>query len=341
MNEVVKRMEPVSKAGSNDAASLEETPNALWPEGPLKIAIVGRPNVGKSSLTNALTKSNRVIVNPVAGTTRDSVDVPLEVVTEGHKERFVLIDTAGLRKHRRVDDSIEFFSVKRAEDSIFRADIVLFVMDAETGITEQDKKIADIIVQARKGCIIVINKWDLAAPEVAKARQKELARIRSKKVAKGSEKMTTLREFGEWVQEKLFFLDYAPVIFTSATEGIHLEQLLETIRYVAGQLQQKIPTAVINKIIHDAVEVRQPISSTGLRLKFFYTTQVHTAPPTFWLFVNRKDVFSESYYKYLQDEIRKAFGFEGCPIMLIAKPRPKTINSKRTTSSGKKQQSHP
>ena len=179
-------MEAVMKGRSefiennSPVVSVADSLGENWPGGPLKLAIIGKPNVGKSSLTNALTQSNRVIVTPIAGTTRDSVDVPLDIVTEGHVERYILIDTAGLRKHRRVDDSIEFFSVKRAEDSIYRADIILFVMDAETGITEQDKKIADLIVAARKGCIIVINKWDLAATEVAKARAEELARIQSK-----------------------------------------------------------------------------------------------------------------------------------------------------------------
>ena len=138
-----------------------------------------------------------------------------------------------------------------------------------------------------------------------------------------------LTEFGQWVQKKLFFLDYAPVIFTSAKSGFHLERLLEAIRYVAAQLQQKIPTALLNRTIEDAVERRQPVSSAGHRLKFFYATQVRQSPPTFLLFVNRDELFSDPYKKYLANEMRKAFGYEGCPIILVPKPRPKTIEPKR------------
>jgi len=141
--------------------------------------------------------------------------------------------------------------------------------------------------------------------------------------------MTTLSEFGEWVQEHLFFLDYAPVIFTSAHSGFHLERLLDAVRYVAAQLQQKIPTAILNRTLQDAIERRQPISSAGHRLKFFYATQTRQAPPTFLLFVNREDLFSAQYKKYLGDQMRVAFGYEGCPLILVPKPRPKTIEPVR------------
>jgi GTP-binding protein len=297
---------------------------------PLKLAIVGRPNVGKSSIINALTKSSRVIVSPTPGTTRDAVDVPFEVITDGVRQQYVLIDTAGMRKTRRVDDSIEFFSVLRSEDSIARSDIVVLVLDAEAGITEQDKKIADRIVENRKGCIVVINKWDLFDEQVRKAREEEIERRDKKQRREGqAREMSTLMEFGRWVQEKLFFLDYAPVIFTSAKSGFHLERLLEAVRYVASQLQQKIPTAILNRTLRDAVERRQPISAAGHSLKFFYATQVRQAPPTFLLFVNRDELFSEQYKKYLAGEMRKAFGYEGCPIVLAPKARPKTIEPVR------------
>ena len=297
---------------------------------PLKLAIVGRPNVGKSSIINALTKSSRVIVSPIPGTTRDAVDVPFEVVSDGVRQRYVLIDTAGIRKTRRIDDSIEFFSVLRSEDSIARSDIVVFVLDAEAGITEQDKKIADRIVENRKACIVVINKWDMFEEQVRKARQEEIARREKKQRREGQEReLSTLMEFGAWVQEKLFFLDYAPVIFTSAKSGFHLDRLLEAVRYVASQLQQKIPTAILNRTLHDAVERRQPVSAAGHRLKFFYATQVRQAPPTFLLFVNRDELFSEPYKKYLAGELRKAFGYEGCPIVLAPKARPKTVEPVR------------
>jgi len=299
-------------------------------QGPLKLAIVGRPNVGKSSIINALTHSKRVIVSPIAGTTRDSVDVPFEVETDGVRSQYILIDTAGMRKARLVDDSVEFFSVQRAQESIARCDIAVLVVDAEVGVTEQDKKIADTIVEQRRACIIVINKWDLFADEIRKAREEEIASREAKKRTEGqAKKLTTLSEFGSWVQDKLFFLDYAPVIFTSATTGFHLDRLLEAVRYVAAQLQQKIPTAILNRTINDAVERRQPISDAGHRLKFYYATQVRQAPPTFLLFVNRDELFSEQYKKSLANELRTAFGYEGCPIVLVPKARPKTVVPKR------------
>ena len=245
-----------------------------------------------------------------------------------------------------MEDSIEFFSVKRSEESIARCDIAVLVLDAELGITEQDKKIADQIVGQRRACIVVVNKWDLMDESVRNARVEEIERRRTKVAQRGPNVMTTLSEFGEWVQEKLFFLDYAPVIFTSAKSGFHLERLLEAIRYVAAQLQQKIPTAILNRTLRDAVERRQPVSNLGHRLRFYYATQVRQAPPTFLLFVNRDELFSDQYKKYLGDQMRVAFGYEGCPVVLVPKPRPQTIepvrkfktrNSKaeiRTTSGG-------
>jgi len=295
---------------------------------PLKLAIVGRPNVGKSSIINALTQSERVIVSPIPGTTRDAVDVPLEIETEGKRQKYILIDTAGIRKTRSINDSIEFFSVKRSEDSIARCDIAILVLDAESGILEQDKKVADRIVEERKACIVVVNKWDLVEEPVRKAREEEIER-RRRKDHHARELMTTLSDFGEWVQEKLFFLDYAPVIFTSAKSGFQLERLLEAVRYVAAQLQQKIPTAILNRTLQAAVERRQPVSSAGHRLKFFYATQVRQAPPTFLLFVNRDELFSDQYKKYLADQVRVAFGYEGCPLILVPKARPRTIEPVR------------
>ncbi len=307
----------------------------LTTDAPLKLAIVGRPNVGKSSIINALTRSERVIVSPIPGTTRDAVDVPFEVKVENGDggttttQKYILIDTAGIRKTRRVNDTVEFFSVQRSEDSIARCDIAVFVLDAESGILEQDKKIADRIVENRKACIVVINKWDLYEETVRQAREEEIARRSRKTKHTERERMTTLAEFGEWVQEKLFFLDYAPVIFTSAKSGFQLDRLLEAVRYVAAQLRQKVPTSLLNRTINDAVERRQPVSSAGHRLKFFYATQVRQSPPTFLLFVNRDELFSEPYKKYLAGELRRAFGYEGCPIILAPKPRPKTIQPVR------------
>lgn len=301
----------------------------------LKLAIIGRPNVGKSSIINALVKSERVVVTPIPGTTRDAVDVPFEVETDGKRESYVLIDTAGMRKARRVNESIEFFSVKRAEESIARCDIAVLVLDAEMGITEQDKKIGDKIVEEKKACIVVVNKWDLMEEGVRKAREEEIQRRNQKKRLEGGDApMTTLAEFGQWVQEHLFFLDYAPVIFTSAMSGFHLERLLEAVRYVAAQMQQKIPTAILNRTLHDAVERRQPVSSAGHRLKFFYATQIKQAPPTFLLFVNRKELLSSQYRKYLSDELRRAFGYEGCPIILLPRDRPKEEIERKSFRKG-------
>lgn len=293
----------------------------------LKLAIVGRPNVGKSSIVNALTRSERVIVTAIPGTTRDAIDVPFEVETDGVRQQYILIDTAGVRQERRVHDSIEFYSVKRTEDSIARCDIAVFVVDAEAGITAQDKKVAGKIVEERKACIVVVNKWDLVKDEIVEARKEEIDRRQKKK--HGGEKMTTLSDFAKWVQEYLFFLDYAPVLFTSAKTGFQLDRLLEAVRYVSAQLKQKVPTALLNRALHDAIENRQPPSSAGHRLKFFYATQVRQAPPTFLLFVNREDLFSDQYKKYLEHQMRQAFGFEGCPILLVPKPRPKTIEPVR------------
>ena len=320
----------VSGSQTGDEAEPPETAGQKPETSPLKLAIVGRPNVGKSSVINALTRSERLIVSPIPGTTRDAVDVPFEVETEGVRQKYILIDTAGIRKRRRIGDSIEFFSVKRSEDSIARCDIAMFVLDAQAGIIEQDKKIGGKILEERKACIVVVNKWDLVEQAVRTAREEEIARRKNKARRRDEPRlMTTLAEFGQWVQEYLFFLDFAPVIFTSAKSGFHLDRLLEAVRYVAAQLQQKIPTAILNRTLRDAIERQQPISALGHRLNFFYATQVRQAPPTFLLFVNRDELFSESYRKYLVSELRRAFGYEGCPIVLVPRPRPKTVEPVR------------
>ena len=239
---------PVQETSEADGEAAAPAPRK---KGPLRLAIVGRPNVGKSSIINALTKSERVIVSPIPGTTRDSVDVPFEVKIGGDgvaaTEKYVLVDTAGIRKTRSIDDSVEFFSVQRSEESIARCDIAILVLDAEAGILEQDKKIADRIVEGRRACILVVNKWDLFEEQIREKRKEEIVSREKKENRSAPKIMTTLGEFGEWVQEKLFFLDYAPVIFTSAKTGFHLDRLLEAVRYVAAQLQQKVPTAILNR----------------------------------------------------------------------------------------------
>jgi GTP-binding protein len=303
----------------------------------LRLAIVGRPNVGKSSIINALTQAERVIVTPIPGTTRDAVDVPFEVTVGGRRERYVLIDTAGLRKERRIDNSIEFYSAKRTEEAIERCDLVLLVMDAEAGVSEQDKKIADQITASRKACILVVNKWDLYQDAIREAR----AKVSKPSSRRGSLPPATLAEFAAWVQGQMFFLDYAPVVFTSAKSDFQLDRLLEAVRYVAAQWRQEVPTAILNRTLRDAIERRQPVSVAGHRLKFFYATQVGHSPPFFLLFVNRQDLFSDHYSRFLTGELRRAFGFEGCPIRLVARARPRTERSARRSGSLKSSEAPP
>jgi len=316
----LKKSEANAKEQEQGDTDLEEQP----PE-PIKIAIVGRPNVGKSSLINAITGLNRVIVSPIPGTTRDSVDVPFEIDTEGRRENFVFIDTAGIRKARSISTSVEFFSVTRAKRAIERCDLAVLVLDAETGIVELDKKIGGMIVDAQKACVLAVNKWDLFEEKVeqALANKKTVDKLSKLMGGRFSDFPCTMEGFAAWVHQKLFFLDHAPVIFLSAKTGRNVERLLDSIRYVAGQMRQKIPTSILNKTLHAAVESRQPPSSKGHRLKFFYATQTSQAPPTFLLFVNRVDLFTEPYKRYLADQIRRAFGYEGCPIVLIPRERPR------------------
>ncbi|MBR6461105.1 MAG: ribosome biogenesis GTPase Der, partial [Verrucomicrobia bacterium] len=343
MNAVIRELAQVPEEERRPAPAPQNDANeaqAEMIEGPLKIAFVGRPNVGKSSIVNKLTQSNRVIVSPIPGTTRDSVDVPFSVETDGVKQDYILVDTAGVRKERRVHDSVEFYSIKRTEDSINRCDIAILMLDASEGILEQDKKVADKIVDAGKACIIVVNKWDLVAEGVKKMQEKEAERIAKIPVYKRTEedqKKLTLAEFGAWVQEKLFFLSYAPVIFTSAENGFNLDRLLEAVRYVAAQLKQVIPTGLLNRTLATAIEEKLPVSARGNFLKFYYATQVKQAPPTFLLFVNRKELIQDSYQKFLAAKMRQAFGYEGCPIHFISRARPKTIESKHKPRVVKRQ----
>ena len=269
-----------------------------------KIAIVGRPNVGKSSLINALLKEDRVIVSEIPGTTRDAVDVPFSTEADGVRRDYVLIDTAGIRPTRKIGNSVEFYSVKRSEESIERCDLALLILDAEMGVTAQDKKIGGQILEAKKACLIIVNKWDLIGEPVQK-------------------------KFIEGLKHIFFFLDFAPVVFISAKTGYSLPKLLDMIRFVQSQMQQEIATPLLNRVLHDAIEMRPPPSSTGVRMKFFYATQIRKSPHIFVLFVNRADLFTAQYQKNLSDILRKNFGFEGCPLILQARSRPKTIEPKR------------
>ena len=210
------------------------------------------------------------------------------------------------------------------------------MIDAEAGMTSQDKKVAGKIVERNKACLIVVNKWDLIGPEVDAGAQGGPSRGKAPRqcAAKARKpRRLTLGEFGGWVQEQLFFLDYAPVIFTSAKTGFHLDRLLESIRYVTAQLRQKIPTGILNRTLNDAIERRQPASSAGHRLKFFYATQVNQSPPVFLLFVNKEDLFSGQYKKYLANQMRAAFGYEGCPIVPA---RPRARAKRRAAAAGER-----
>ncbi|MFZ2642579.1 MAG: ribosome biogenesis GTPase Der [Verrucomicrobiia bacterium] len=278
-------------------------------EVPLKIAIVGRPNVGKSSLVNRLVRADRVIVSDMPGTTRDSVDVPFSVEVGGETRPYVLIDTAGIRPRKKVDTSVEFFSVRRAELSIERCDLAVLVLDATFGVSAQDKKIGGKILAANKGCILAVNKWDLIGEKVQK-------------------------DFIEQLHHILFFLDFAQVVFVSAKTGQGLSRLISAVHGVDHQLSQSITTGLLNRNMADAISARHPPARSGHRLKFFYATQVGTRPPHLLLFVNRPDLFTSSYRKYLSDRLRAAFGFQGCPIVISARAReriePKKTEQKNT-----------
>jgi GTP-binding protein len=300
LNEAVKLL----PAASEDSSLL--TPHSSLP---LKIAIVGRPNVGKSSLVNRLVRAERVIVSDVPGTTRDSVDVPFTVEVSGETRPYVLIDTAGIRPRKKVDTSVEFFSVRRAEQSIERCDLAVVVLDATFGVSEQDKKIGGKVLAANKGCIIAVNKWDLIGEKVQK-------------------------EFIEQLHHILFFLDFAQVVFVSAKTGQGLGRLISAVHSVDRQLSQTVTTGVLNRVLADAIAARRPPHRSGHRLKFFYSTQVGTRPPRLLVFVNLPSLFSDSYRKYLGDRLRAAFGFQGCPIVISAREReriePKKSGPKNT-----------
>jgi len=329
---------PVGQAVGRLPERLVKPEDQAADEPPLNIAIVGRPNVGKSSIINALTRSKRVIVTEISGTTRDAIDVPFEVVTDGVRQSYNLIDTAGIRKRRRIKDAVEFFSVNRSDEAIERCDLAVLVLDAAEGVTEQDKKICDRITEAGCACVIVVNKWDLFQAGLEKARKREAGKTVAqggRKISRKKQEELMYEQFGKWVKSNLFFIDYAPVIFTSAIEGYQLDRLLEAIRYVSSQLRKTTPTSLLNRTLQAALERNPAPSSRGHRLKLFYATQVQSKPPTFLLFVNRKELMSDNYSRYLIGVLRKSFGFEGCHIRLVAKPRPKSIKPIRRKSTVK------
>lgn len=254
----------------------------------IRVAVVGKPNAGKSSLVNRLLGENRVIVSDVAGTTRDAIDTYL---TRGDQQ-YCFIDTAGMRKRGRITDNIERYSTMRSLTAIDRSDVCVLVIDAEDGVTEQDTKIAGYAHNQGKASIVVVNKWDLIEKENG-----------------------TLEKFRKSVQEKLAFMLYAPILFVSAKTGQRVEKLLELVRYTADQAALRVSTGMLNDVLNEAIAVTQPPSDKGKRLKIYYMTQIKVKPPTFAIFCNNMKLFHFSYQRYLENQLRKNFGFEGTPIV--------------------------
>ena len=262
----------------------------------IKIAVVGKPNAGKSSLINRILGENRVIVSPIAGTTRDSIDTYYE--KDG--EKFLIIDTAGMRKRGKVEENIERFSVIRSLSAVDRADVVLIMIDATEGVTEQDTKIAGYAHEQGKACIICVNKWDLIEKDTK-----------------------TMNNFRLEVQEGLSYMLYAPIIFISAKTGQRVDKIFEMSKYVANQSAMRVSTGMLNDVLNDATSRVQPPSDKGKRLKIFYITQASVKPPTFVIFVNDKKLAHFSYIRYIENQLRNTFGFEGTPIRFIIRERSK------------------
>lgn len=265
-----------------------------YDEDVIRVAVIGRPNVGKSSLVNALLGEDRAIVSPVSGTTRDALDTPLE----NELGKFVIIDTAGIRRKSRIEESVEYYSVLRAMRAVERADICLVVIDAVDGVTEQDQRIAGISHEEGRGCVIVVNKWDLITK---------------------TEK--TMKEFESDIREQLSFLSYAPLVFVSALTRKRLPKILETAVAAANQRAMRIPTGTLNEVVSEATSLNEPPSDKGRRLKILYVTQAQVKPPVFLFFVNEPKLMHFSYERYLHNKIRDAFGFEGTPIKLVFRKR--------------------
>lgn len=264
--------------------------SAAEEEDTIHVALIGRPNVGKSSLTNALLGQDRVIVSDVAGTTRDSIDT--HWTHDGQK--FILIDTAGMRRKAKIDAPVERYSIVRSLRSVDRADIVVLVLDGVDGVTEQDKKIAGYAHEAGKGIVIVVNKWDLVEKD----------------------DKTTIR-YTEDIYDEMGFLRYAPILFASALTKQRIHRLADLIKFVSEQQHMRISTSVLNQVLSDAQNVNPVPSRSGRLPKIYYMTQASVKPPTFILFVNEPELIHFSYMRFLENRLRESFGFEGTPIRLI------------------------
>ena len=259
-----------------------------------KIAIVGKPNVGKSSLINKLLGEERVIVSPVAGTTRDAIDTTVK----RNGQEYVFIDTAGLRRKSKIKEELERYSIIRTVTAVERCDVAVLIIDATEGITEQDAKIAGIAHERGKGMIIAVNKWDLVEKD-----------------------NTTMKKFTEKIREKLSYMPYAELIFLSAKTGQRLPKLFEMIDAVIENCALRVQTGVLNEILTEAMAMKQPPSDKGKRLRIYYITQVSVKPPTFVMFINEKKLTHFSYTRYIENQIRTTFGFRGTPIHFIYRER--------------------
>ena len=260
----------------------------------VKVAVIGKPNVGKSSLVNKVSGENRCIVSDMAGTTRDAVDTTIQ----NQFGTFTFIDTAGLRRKSKVEDAIEHYSNLRAEMAVERADVCLILIDAQVGFTEQDSKVAGIAHEAGKACIVCVNKWDAVEKD-----DKTMGEMRQK------------------LEQDFSFMSYAPILFISAKTGQRLDKMFALIKAAAANNAMRVPTGVLNDILAQAIARVQPPTDKGKRLKIFYMTQASTKPPTFVCFVNDHELFHFSYQRYLENRIRETFGLEGTPIRLVVRER--------------------
>lgn len=260
----------------------------------IRVAVIGKPNAGKSSLINKILGEERVIVSDIAGTTRDSIDTYFE----NKYGKYIFVDTAGIRRKNKVYDNLEKYSVLKAKSAIEKANVCLIMINATEGVTEQDEKIAGIAHEAGKGVIIVINKWDLIEKET-----------------------NTMEKYKRQVYDKLAYLSYAPIIFISAITGQRIEKLFSMINEVDKQNSQRVPTGLLNDVLAEAVTITQPPSDKGRRLKVYYMTQVSVRPPTFVIFVNSKQLMHFSYVRYIENHLRKQFSFKGTPIHMIIRER--------------------
>jgi GTP-binding protein len=299
LDRIVEELPPPDE--DENAEDDDETPH---------IAIVGRPNVGKSSLLNAILGSQRAIVSNVPGTTRDSIDTELEF--EGRK--LVLIDTAGIRRRGRIGPGVEKFSVLRSSRAIERSDVAILLIDAEEGITAQDTHIAGEVSDLAKGIVIVINKWDLAQEQRRAEREEDV-------VPHPDDEIATAEKYRKFVQNEFKFLPYAPVIFASAKTGYHVKSILETVLKVADMRFLRISTSRLNDFVHDAVKRHHPSIIHHKPLKIYYATQTRVNPPTFTFFINDPQAMHFSYERYLENQLREEFGFHGTGIRLHFRAR--------------------